>query len=155
MRKLLLLAALVASLNLASKACAQVPPEFPIGAGGMMSCASGHPQPLVEPSITPGSVAWVALMIHESAHVVQAYRNGGCAQYDARLLRDDATRDHAFRLQTEVEAYCTERAAGFYRGDGSLRHVALILADAPLYEQWGWSEDDAMRVLERVCGEDA
>lgn len=126
--------------------------DVPPGAGGATACIAGRPDMEIAPDIPPGSVAWVALTVHEVSHIVQIYRSGGCVPYEARLWLDDHTRGHPYRLQTEAEAYCAERAAGFFRGDGTLRHVALILSDGPLYREWGWSERDALAVLERVCG---
>ena len=124
------------------------PPQL----GGIMSCDTGKPTPVISPNIPVASQEWVGLMIHETAHVVQAYRNGGCRQHEARLRLDDMTRGHPYRLQIEAEAYCAERAAGFLRGDGTLRWVALILSGSPVYRQWNWSTDTALRVLNRVCG---
>lgn len=143
--------ALAALLVLHAHASAQVP-TFTPEMGGYMACVDGAPRIAVAPNIPPGSVAWVGLVIHESAHVVQVYRMGGCGPYERRMAMDDRSRDHAYRLQTEVEAYCAERAAGFFRGDGSLREIARILSGSPLYREWNWSEREAMDVLTRVCG---
>lgn len=133
-----------------SNASAQEP--WPPELGGIMRCVDGKPDPDVNPNVPVGSLAWVAYMLHETVHVTQVYRAGGCGPYEARMQVDERMRGHPYRLQTEVEAYCAERAAGFYRGFGTLAEIGIILSTSPVYRRWNWSFNDAMTVLRRVCG---
>jgi hypothetical protein len=126
--------------------------EWPEEAGGLTRCVNGRPDMEIDPNVTVGSIVWVAYTVHEVAHVVQIFRAGGCEPFNRRMLVDEGMRGHPYRLQTEAEAYCAERAAGFYRGMGTLAEIALILSSSPLYTRWRWSFETALAALPRVCG---